>query len=208
MATRIKICGIKDSDDALMCSELGADALGFIFYPKSPRYILPKLAGKIIDRLPCFVNKVGVFVDEKESVVKEIAGSVGIDTLQFHGSESASYCRRFRKHYKVMKSFFPKDKNVLNTTGRYNVDGILLDIPFHEKSKKPKSVLGSRLVRKIADTIPDFILSGGLSVNNVQSLVRKLHPYAVDVARGVERFPGKKDKSLVKNFIKEVRKVR
>lgn len=206
MAVRIKICGIKDYEDALLCIEEGADALGFIFYPGSSRFILPKEAKKIVRDLPCFVNKVGVFVDEDEQIVRQIAGLVGLDTLQFHGNESATYCSTFRKDFKVVKSFFPKDENILSSIYKYKVDGVLLDIPFEEKRKTPKATLDFRLIRRISNQIKFLIISGGLSPFNIESLVKNLRPYAVDVARGVERFPGKKDKELVRKFIRTVRK--
>ncbi|MBN2119765.1 MAG: phosphoribosylanthranilate isomerase [Candidatus Omnitrophica bacterium] len=205
MNTRVKICGIKDKEDASLCVEAGASALGFIFYPKSPRYILPREAEKIVRGLPCFVSKVGVFVNENEDSVFRIANSVGLDTLQFHGAESASYCARFRKNFKVIKSFFPKDADIVSRILKFRLDGVLLDIPFEEKSAKPQATLDFRIIKKIAGQLNFLILSGGLSVVNVRSLVKKLRPYAVDVARGVERFPGKKDGDLVRKFIAQVK---
>lgn len=203
---KIKVCGISSVEDAFFCVDEGVDALGFIFYSKSPRFLLPKKAKKIVDALPCFVNKVGVFVDEKYSDVYEVAKYVGLDTLQFHGSESAAFCQRMRKDFKVIKSFFPKDETVLSNIKKYKVDGYLLDIPFQEKQKNPKSVLGYKLIKKIVKEIDCLILSGGLSSVNVESLVKNISPYAVDVARGVEEFPGKKNKKLIKKFVKAVRR--
>ena len=206
MAVKIKICGITNQEDASLCAEQGVDAVGFIFYRKSPRYILPKQAKKIAQSLPCFVSKVGVFVDEPAASVSRIAESVGLDTLQFHGRESSAYCNRFRGRYKVIKSFFPKDASAINKIKSYKVDGVLLDIPFAEKRSKPSAVLDLRIVRTIAKNTDFLILSGGLSAVNAAGIVKRLRPYAVDVARGVEKFPGKKDKEQVRLFIKAVRK--
>jgi len=206
VAVKIKICGIKDYEDARLCVDEGVDALGFIFYTKSPRFILAKEAKKIIGKLPCFINKVGVFVDEPLAKVRQTASFLGLDTLQFHGSESASYCRSYRDSFKVIKSFFPKREKDLSLFSRYKVDGVLLDIPFKDKKKMPKATLDFRLIKKISSQVDYLILSGGLSCSNVGSLIGRLKPYAVDVARGVERFPGKKDRALVREFIKEVRR--
>lgn len=206
MSVKIKICGIKDLEDAFVCIEEGANALGFIFYRKSPRFILPKVAKKIVKQLPPFVSRVGVFVDERPAYVKEISQFVGLDTLQFHGKESASFCRNFQNKFKVIKSFFPTVKDVTSLIGRFDVDGVLLDIPFEEKKKNPKAHLDSRLIKKISSQIKFLILSGGLTIANVANVVKRFKPYAVDVARGVEKIPGKKDRDLVKKFIRTVRR--
>lgn len=206
MVVKIKICGIKDSEDASLCVQEGADALGFIFYPGSPRFILPRQAKAITRDLPCFISKVGVFVDEKEESVRQIADLVGLDTLQFHGREPAYYCKKFEKDFKVIKSFFPRDGSILSLITKYRVNGILLDIPFKDKKKTPRATLDFRLIKKLSSQIQFLILSGGLSPFNVESLVKNLRPYGVDVARGVEKFPGKKDRELVKKFIRTVRK--
>ena len=207
MAVKIKICGIKDYEDALLCVEEGVDALGFIFYPGSPRFILTRDAKKIVKNLPCFISKVGVFVDENEQVVRQTADIVGLDTLQFHGKESAGYCERFKKDFKVIKSFFPKNENALSAISKYKVDGVLLDIHFEDKERAPGAVLNLRLVEKMSQQIRFLILSGGLSHLNVERLLSNIKPYGVDVARGVEEFPGKKDRELVRKFIKTVRKM-
>ena len=203
---KIKICGIHELEDAFICVDEGADALGFIFYPRSPRFILPKRAKKIIDALPCFINTVGVFVNEKEEKVKEIAEFTGIDTLQFHGKESPSYCRRFRKNHKVMKSFFPKDESILPLIDKYSVDGVLLDIPFEDKKEFPKKVLKKSVLKNILRKVKFSVISGGLSPENIESVVRSFHPFAVDVARGVERLTTKKDKYLIREFARRARK--
>lgn len=206
MSVKIKICGIKDLEDALVSIEEGADALGFIFYLRSPRFILPKVAKKIVKQIPAFVSRVGVFVDEKPAYVKEVAQFVGLDILQFHGKESASYCQNFQDKFKVIKSFFPRVKDASSLISRFKVDGVLLDIPFEEKKKNPKVHLDSKVIKQISQEIKYLILSGGLTVTNIGNVVRRFRPYAVDVARGVEKFPGKKDRDLVKKFIKNARR--
>lgn len=200
---KVKICGITNLEDALLCSQLGADALGFIFYHKSPRSIAVKKAKYIISNLDPFITKVGVFVDEEKSKVEAIAKTLNLDVLQFHGKESISYCNFFKKNYKVIKVFFPKNE-VDDNLFKYKTDAYLLDIALEEKEKVKtlnKKVLLD--IKKITDK--KIILSGGLNPSNVKQAVKTARPYAVDVARSVEKIPGKKDKLLVKRFIREVK---
>lgn len=205
MAVRVKICGITNLEDAYLCVEEGADALGFIFYPPSPRSLSPYKAKKIIESLPCFIQKVGVFVNEEKERVFKIAEFLNLDVLQFHGQESFSYVRSFKKRFKVIKSFFPKEPRVLSLMKKYKVDGFLLDIPFEEKLKRPFGVLDYQLIKKIAREIKFLIISGGLNLENIERLLTKIRPYAVDVCRGVEVFTGKKDRNLVREFIRKVK---
>ncbi len=207
MDVKIKICGIKNLEDALFCVKEGVDALGFIFYSKSKRFIKPIEARNIIKKLPCFVNKVGVFIDSPKEKVLRIADFVGLDTLQFHGSESPGYCREFRKRFKVIKTFFSNTQGLTSLISKYQVDGILLDIPLENKEIFPQASLDSAIIRTLVGKFNYLILSGGLTVENVGYFVRRFKPYGVDVARGVEKYPGKKDKSLIKKFIGEIKNV-
>jgi phosphoribosylanthranilate isomerase len=203
---RVKICGITDLDDALMCERYGADALGFIFYAKSPRNVTPKNAQKIVASLGCLVQTVGVFVDEKKEAVDEIAAAVGLDVLQFHGCETPVYCDYFSKKYKVMKTFFPKNDKVLDEMQKYKVDAYLLDIPFEDKKAAPQAQLDTAFVKAIVAQNKKCIFSGGITPQNVKEILSSVTPYAIDVARGVESMPGKKDESLVRELMKAVRK--
>ena len=207
MDVKIKICGIKNLEDALFCVKEGVDALGFIFYPKSKRFIKPIEARNIVKKLPCFMNKVGVFIDSPKEKVLRIADFVGLDTLQFHGSESPGYCREFRKRFKVIKTFFSNTQGLTSLISKYQVDGILLDIPLENKEIFPQASLDSAIIRTLVGKFNYLILSGGLTVENVGYFVRRFKPYGVDVARGVEKYPGKKDKSLIKKFIGEIKNV-
>ncbi len=202
---KVKICGITNLDDAKICSSLGVDALGFIFYRGSPRYITPSQAKRIVKALDPFVVKVGVFVDEEKDTVLKIAEEVGLDVLQFHGKESISFCNFFKKRFKVIKVFFPQerfDKSFL----KYDVDGYLFDIPFTEKSKK--KTLRVDILRRLSKFVKDkcIIVSGGLSPFNIERVLKVITPYAVDVASGVEVMVGRKDKELVREFVSKVKK--
>jgi phosphoribosylanthranilate isomerase len=202
--TRIKVCGITNLRDALMALELGVDAIGFVF-AKSPRQIGPLEASKITRRLPPFITKVGVFVNEKESTIKKIAMDCLLDVLQFHADESPTYCKKFIKQWKLIKAFRIKEKNDLKKISKYETDAYLLD-SFVEKIYGGTGMTFnwglSLLAKKLGKPI---ILSGGLRPETVADAIRMVRPYAVDVSTGIESKPGKKSYKLMKNFIEKVR---
>ncbi len=206
-APKIKICGITNLEDALFCSCAGADALGFIFFPKSPRYISFKKAWQITKALGLFVLKVGVFVDEDKYKAWDTACRLNLDIVQFHGSESPAYCRFFKKKFKVVKAFFPKKNEDLLILNEYDVDGHLLDVKFEDKKKFPDKTLAVNLFLKAKKMSPALIISGNLNLKNISYFVDKIRPYAVDVARGTESSPGKKDKKKVLGLVKAVKKI-
>ncbi|MCF7869719.1 MAG: phosphoribosylanthranilate isomerase [Candidatus Omnitrophica bacterium] len=202
---RVKICGITNLEDALLAEQLGADALGFIFTKKSPRYIKPALAKKIIAKLGPFVSKAGVFMNQEKEEVLDIASLVGLDLLQFHGKETVSYCNQFMPQFKVVKVCFPNDS--VKTVLRYqNLDALMFDIPYKEKQEQKKT-LPKDLMKFVKAQIKKnkkVILSGGLDPTNIKS-VAKLHPYGVDAASGIEELVGKKNKKAMQNFIERVK---
>lgn len=203
---KVKICGITNIEDALLCSSEGADAIGFIFTKKSPRYITHKDAKKIIKEIGPFTAKVGVFLDEDKDKVFDIASGLGLDILQFHGSESSSYCNFFKPRFKAIKVFFPQSKPLKTRIANYKVDAFMFDMKFEEK-QAGKKTLPTDSLGEISSIIKEglkVIISGGLNINNI-SKAKKLSPYAVDVASGVEKFIGKKDKDLVRAFIRKVK---
>lgn len=202
---KVKICGITNIEDASFCSSEGADALGFIFWKKSPRYVTPRIAKKIIDQLLPFISTVGVFVDEDKTRVIDIASHLKLDILQFHGSESDSYCKFFKPYFRVIKTFFPQRKTP--DVHSYKVDAYLFDVKWEEKQKGNSTIGGNFLKRIKAFKDRPVILSGGLTPKNVSCFVKKMRPYAVDVARGIEVFPGKKDRDLVRLFIKKAKSI-
>jgi phosphoribosylanthranilate isomerase len=203
---KVKICGITNTEDALMCAKEGSDALGFIFTKKSPRYISYKDAKRIIKELDPFTAKVGVFLDAPKEEVLEAASDIGLDILQFHGGESAAYCNIFRQKFKVIKVFFPESTALKPKVASYKVDAFMFDMRLEDK-QKGKKTLPKEVLKEITALIKKgerVIVSGGLNVENVAK-VKKLSPYAVDVASGVEAFLGKKDKSLVRKFIRKAK---
>jgi len=204
---RVKICGITNLEDALLASELGADALGFIFSKKSPRCISQQAAAKIIAKLDPFLIKVGVFVDQEEQAVLDTASNLGLDILQFHGSESPAYCNSFARKFKVIKVLFPQSSPYKKQLPRYNVDAFMFDLKYEQKSKGINTLSQDSLKElvKLAKKGKRMIVSGGLSLSNIAK-IKKLNPYAVDVCSGVEKLVGKKDERLLREFINRVKK--
>lgn len=202
--TKIKICGITNLDDAAFSIFCGADFLGFIFTKKSRRYIAPLDAKKIIARLPRRIAKVGVFVNEKEARVKKIADTCGLDLLQFHGDESPGYCASF-KGYRVIKSFRVKDKIDLDRIRAYKAAYLLFDTFDKDVFGGTGNVFDWNMLKSLKGTKKRFFVSGGLTPKNVATLIDRIHPFAVDVASGVETAPGKKDFKLVEKFIRAVK---
>ena len=198
---KIKICGITNKEDAFLATDLGADALGFVFAP-SPRKIAPVEAKKIIKSLPPFIDRVGVFVNEEPSRVREILNFCCLTTLQFHGDESPSYCQGFP--CKIIKSFPIKDK-VPDSILNYSVDAYLLDTFCQDKRGGTGRVFDWELAKQVKKFGLPLILSGGLTPENVSEAIRKVRPYAVDAASGLEETPGKKSKKKLKEFIKRAR---
>ena len=195
---RIKICGITNIEDALFASALGVDALGFVF-AESPRKIDVGVGEKIASSLPPFVSRVGVFVNEDEKMVKDIASVCGLDILQFHGNESPGYCASFSQ--RVIKAQRVKSFGDLKALGEYDVDTFLLDT-FAEKSfGGTGKTFNWEIAKKAKDFGKRLILSGGLNPGNVSDAINYVEPYAVDVSSGVEERPGKKDPEKIRAFM-------
>lgn len=197
MGVRVKICGITTVDDALAAVDAGAAALGFNFYERSPRYVAPAVAADIAARLPRGVCMVGVFVDEEPARVAEIARQVGLGALQFHGHEAPTRCIGWQQ--KVIKAIRIRDRHAASEARSYAVDFILADAYVEGRF----GGTGRRVATELLDGFDRhrLILAGGLTVENVGAIVRIVRPFAVDVASGVERTPGKKDAHLMKRFI-------
>lgn len=203
---KVKICGITNLEDALLASSQGADAIGFIFSKKSPRYISEQAAKKIISKLDPFLIKVGVFLDEEREKVLNTATQLNLDVVQFHGQETPRYCHFFKPKFKVIKVFFPEDRPYEVKLSRYNIDAFMFDLKYEQKREGLRE-LGSDILKEIATFIKRgrrVIISGGLNIENI-TRVKKLNPYALDVASGVEKLVGKKDEELVKIFIKKAK---
>jgi phosphoribosylanthranilate isomerase len=196
---RIKICGITNLEDALLAAELGADALGFIFYAKSPRHVAPETARSVIAQLPPFVAAVGVFVDEDAAVVQELAGRVGLDWVQLHGQESPEYCRNLGR--KVIKGFRIQDEGSLRRLADYQsaAQAMLLDTYKKGQVGGTGEIFDWHVARQAKKYGP-IILAGGLTSDNVAQAIATAGPAAVDAASGTEAAPGKKDPAKLRAF--------
>ncbi|MGA9753849.1 MAG: phosphoribosylanthranilate isomerase, partial [Desulfobaccales bacterium] len=203
---RIKICGITNLEDALLAAELGADALGFIFYPKSPRKVAPEAARSIIAQLPPFVAAVGVFVDEDAAVVRALAARVGLDWVQVHGQESPEYCRGLGR--RAIKGFRIKDASSLKQLEPFRgaVQAFLLDTYIKGQVGGTGEVFDWHLARE-AKKYGRIILAGGLTPYNVAQAIATAQPDAVDAASGSEAAPGRKDPVKLESFINAIKAV-
>jgi len=202
---RIKICGITNLEDARLAAGLGADALGFIFYPQSPRKVEPDAARAIIAQLPPLVISVGVFVDEEAATLRELAARVGLDWLQLHGQESPEYCRNLGR--RVIKGVRIKDEASLAALADYQnaVQAFLLDTYKKGQIGGTGETFDWTLARQAKKYGP-IILAGGLTPANVDQAIKIARPEAVDAASGVEAAPGKKDPEKLRNFFAAVRR--
>ncbi len=197
---KVKICGITNLEDALGSFFFGADALGFVFYKKSPRYIRPNKAANISGILPKKIKRVGVFVDEKVSTVKKIAKLCGLDMLQFHGQESPEYCKRF-KGYKVIKAFGISKQEDLESVSKYKTFAYLFDSFSKAKAGGTGKKFNWQILAQPAKMKPVVFLSGGLTAGNIKQAVKLIKPDWVDVSSSLELKPGKKNHKKIRKFI-------
>ena len=200
--TKVKICGITSLDDALMAVQAGADALGLVFFEKSPRHVEPEQAAAIIAGLPPLVQVVGLFVNAPLDLVNATADRCGLDIIQLHGEESPAYCESVRR--RVMKAFRVRGMESLAAMADYRVAGYLLD------AYSPNSYGGTGECfdwdcAVAARGRGPIILAGGLDPDNVASAVSRVAPFAVDVSSGVESVPGRKDPEKVLKFIRNAK---
>lgn len=200
---KVKICGITCLDDALAAVDAGADALGFVFCPLSPRHIFSEQAAKIIRALPPFVQTVGLFVNEELAVVNTTADQCGLDLVQLHGEETSEYCSSVRR--RVIKAFRVKDITTLDSLSQYDVAGCLLDAWSPAAHGGTGQVFNWEIAAEAVKREHRIVLAGGLTPENVAECIRQAWPYGVDVSSGVESAPGRKDTAKVRRFIEQVR---
>jgi phosphoribosylanthranilate isomerase len=199
--TRVKICGITEFEDARDAALLGANAIGLNFYPSSPRYIEPARAAKIVEKLPPFVTIVGIFVNHPDPQnLEDFALSLGLHAVQLHGNETPDYCSMIQR-VKVIKTFRVDRNFRVDTLRTYGSGTFLLDgcSPGTGKTFDWEHAFG-------ANAFGSIIIAGGLNPENVGEVVGALHPFAVDVASGVESKPGKKDYEKMRRFIEAVQR--
>jgi phosphoribosylanthranilate isomerase len=200
---RIKVCGVTRAEDALAAVRLGADALGFNFWPGSRRHLTSAAAREIIALLPPFVTSVGVFVNQPEGEMRAIAAETGIQVFQLHGDEPPELCARLP--LPVVKAIPVDQVRSLSRLLSYEVSAFLLDTPSRGYGGSGEPFDWS-LAEGVSEVAP-VILAGGLTPENVAAAIRAVRPYAVDVASGVESSPGVKDMGKMSRFVSAVREV-
>ncbi|MDQ1558107.1 MAG: phosphoribosylanthranilate isomerase [Pyrinomonadaceae bacterium] len=202
---KVKLCGITNLSDALDAVGAGADALGFNFYARSPRYVAPEDARRIVSELPASVLCVGVFVNEDSAaIVERMASESGVEAVQLHGDESPEYCASLGgleviKALRVGKGFAPEEAR------RYPVKSILLDAYNAHARGGTGETFDWTLARRTREVVAQLYLAGGLTPDNVAGAIAAVAPYAVDVCSGVELAPGRKDLARVRAFVAAVR---
>jgi phosphoribosylanthranilate isomerase len=195
----VKICGTTSLEDALAAIDAGADALGFVFYPPSPRFVTPDQAARVIQRLPPFVTTVGLFVDVALDTVNDTAARCGLDRIQLHGRETPEFCRRVTRP--VIKAFRIKNAESLAHLSGYPVSAFLLDAYVEGALPGGTGASFSWELATQAKPYGPVILAGGLTPENVAAAITQICPYGVDVSTGVERAPGIKDHQKLREFI-------
>ena len=198
---KIKFCGFTRQEDIDTAVKLGVDALGFIFYKKSPRYIEPEKAAAIIAALPPFVQSVGVFVNHSAAEIQRITDSCQLDIVQLHGDESPDFCENLSS--KVIKAFRVSTEADLDPIADYKgkVSAILLDTKSSKGYGGTGEVFDWRLAIKAKKLGIPLILSGGLNAQNIKNAVNDVAPYALDLSSGIEKSPGIKDESLMASLL-------
>lgn len=203
---RVKICGLTNTDDAVFAAEAGADALGFVFYPTSPRRVTPEQVAEIIRRLPPYVRTVGVFHNQDEQAIRAVVEQCGLDAVQLQGEEPPALCERLGS--RVIKAIHMKDRDSLAAMGTYKVRAFLLDTYSPPGTGGQPGGTGRMFDWSLAVAAKPYgrvIVAGGLTPENVRQAVEQVQPYGVDVSSGVERSPGRKDPEKVRRFVTAAR---
>lgn len=210
MRIRIKMCGTTSKRDADVAVELGVDALGFIFAERSPRYVRPDIAASLIDDLPPFISRVGVFVDAGLDKVKEIVRRTGLTQVQLHGKESAEFCQELKKWNRslsVCKAFLVGHESSGPDTSPYlgSIDCLLFDTYVKGMDGGTGRTFDWGVLTGLNFNLP-MILAGGLNPGNVAEAIKSTTPYAIDVNSGVEDSPGIKNHDLLTQLVDHVRR--
>ena len=199
---KVKICGIKNLNDAIFAVDYGADAIGFVF-AKSIRKISKEKARAIIRKLPPFVTTVGLFVNETAENIEEASRYCGLDAIQLHGNEPPNIINKL-KDIKTIKAFRIQNEKDITPIKKYKPSAILLDGYSENQMGGTGTTFNWKIAKKFKTSIP-IIVAGGLTHLNVSQAIKTIKPYGVDVSSGVETKPGQKDKRLIRKFIAAVK---
>jgi phosphoribosylanthranilate isomerase len=205
--TKVKICGITNLEDALICAGLDSDAIGFNFYSKSPRYVTSETIRVIVEQLPANILKVGVFVDADSDLIKETVQTAGLGAVQLHGNETPEFAKTLQEDLKrpVIKAFRVSSDFKAEDVLHFDVDAILLDAYSPAMYGGTGESFDWEIARQVRRIFPKMYLAGGLSPDNVRIAIADVTPFAVDVSSSVESSPGKKDHELLRRFIAEAK---
>jgi len=201
---KVKICGVTNIEDALLAEQLGADAIGFIFYKPSKRYVSPETAKAIAQKLSAFIPRVGVFVDESEEEINRISSAAKINIIQLHGSEKPEMISKLA--FPVIKSFRITETFDFSILEEYPSTTFLLDtFSQNEFGGTGKTFDWNVIPYSIRERV---IIAGGVSEKNVEEIYKTIKPYAVDVSSSLEKSPGKKDHNKMKSFFQIINQLR
>jgi phosphoribosylanthranilate isomerase len=200
--TRIKVCGVCDTKTALYCAKMGVDAIGLVFYEKSPRVVTLKSAQKIKNLLPPFVDTVALFRNASKDKILQIQEELRPSYLQFHGNEGVSFCESFGQSYIKAISMSDVEKAYKEIQSHNQNTPILLDSHSSKRAGGTGETFNWNKIKK--NIKHPLMLAGGLNVQNIKKAITKITPYAVDVSSGVEKILGIKDKKLIKDFVQAV----
>jgi phosphoribosylanthranilate isomerase len=200
--TRIKICGITRPEDGIAAASAGADAIGLVFYARSPRHVTPLQARGIISALPPFVSTVGLFVDASRDEIEGVLHEVPLDTLQFHGEETPDFCASFGRSY--LKAISMRDDIDLHSEAERFHSAAALLVDTFQAGVPGGTGVSFDWSRLPADLSKPLILAGGLNPDNVAQAIIQARPYAVDVSSGVEAAKGIKDAGKIAAFMRGV----
>ncbi|MFL6229155.1 MAG: phosphoribosylanthranilate isomerase [Pyrinomonadaceae bacterium] len=195
----IKVCGITNLEDALAAVEAGADALGFNFYRRSPRYVEPASVREIVEQVPSEILCVGVFVNEESASVRQVVAESGVGAAQLHGDESPAYCDDLTG-LRVIKALRVNDEFTPEQATAYRAEAILLDSFSAGMRGGTGRTFDWSVARRTRQLVPKLYLAGGLTPGNVHEAIHTVEPYAVDVCSGIESRPGRKSLGLMKDF--------
>jgi phosphoribosylanthranilate isomerase len=202
---QIKICGVTNAKDVRACAELGANMIGFNFYPQSTRYIEPKVARRITDEIPPGVCAVGVFVDASAEEIRNIADIAGVRCLQLHGRTSPDICGELAGEFRVIRAFSTDPQFQPEEVSLFGGCDVLVDAPHPSLRGGTGLTCDWQTARTIRSLARFLILSGGLTEQNVAQAIATVAPHAVDVCSGVESAPGIKNHSAIESFVTAVR---
>lgn len=201
--TKVKICGLTNVENAKSMANYSIDAIGLVFYEKSPRFVDIKTAQQIIEVLPPFINRIGLFVNAEKSFIDKVIKNVAIDTLQFHGDETPQECEKYQLPF-IKAIRVDEQTDLKKQASDYkNASGLLLDAKHKTLYGGSGESFDWNLAKKEIN-LP-IILAGGLTVNNVAQAIEQVQPFGVDVSSAVEKSKGFKDIEKIKLFMEKIK---